>query len=96
VHRCGLELPYGASLVEPQRPDGIRHEFERTLVMLRNLPVDIWLTSQGREYGRFRKYQKSLEAEDLAAPFIDPDGYRTSIDEAEAKFLKLLAEQQAN
>jgi metallo-beta-lactamase class B len=93
VHRCGLELPYGASLVDPQRPDGIRAEFERTLVMLRNLPVDIWLTPQGREYGRFRKYQESLTAEDPAAPFIDPDGYRKSIDEAEATFRKLLAEQ---
>jgi metallo-beta-lactamase class B len=94
VHRCGLELPYGASLVDPQRPDGIRADFERTLAMLRSLPVDIWLTPQGREYGRFRKYQESLEAEDAAAPFIDPDGYRTSIDEAEATFRKLLAEQQ--
>ena len=28
------------------------------------------------------------------APFIDPDGYRTSIDEAEAVFQKQLAEQQ--
>lgn len=44
VHRCGLELSYGASLVEPPRRDGIRAEFEQTLVMLRNLPVDIWLT----------------------------------------------------
>ena len=94
VHRCGLELPYGASLVDPQRPDGIRADFERTVVMLRNLPVEIWLTAPGREYGRFRKYLESLKAEDPAAPFIDPDGYRTSIDEAEATFRKLLAEQQ--
>jgi hypothetical protein len=62
--------------------------------MLRDLPVDIWLTPQGREYGRFRKYQESLTAEDPAAPFIDPDGYRLAIDEAEAKFRTLLAEQQ--
>jgi metallo-beta-lactamase class B len=94
VHRCGLELPYGASLVDPQRPEGIRGEFERTVVMLRSLPVDIWLTPQGREYGRFRKYLASLKAEDPAAPFIDLEGYRTSIDEAEARFRKLLVEQQ--
>ena len=93
VYRCGLELPYGASLVDPQRPPAIRTDFERTLAMLRSLPVDIWLTPQGREYGRFRKYQESLKAEDPAAPFIDPDGYRKSIDEAEARFRKLLAEQ---
>ncbi len=94
VHRCDLELPYGASLVDPQRPPGVRQDFERTLAMLRELPVDIWLTAKGRDYGRFRKYEESLKAEDSAASFIDPDGYRRSIDEAEAKFRKLLADQQ--
>jgi len=94
VHRCGLELPYGASLVDPQRPPGVRQDFERTLAMLRELPVDIWLTGTGRDYGRFRKFEESLKAEDPVAPFIDPDGYRKSIDEAEAKFRKLLVEQQ--
>lgn len=95
VHRCGLQVPYTASLVDPERPPGIRTGFEQTVAMLRSLPVDIWLTSPGREYGRFRKYQESLKADDPAAPFIDPDGYRTSIDQAEAAFSKLLAEQQA-
>ena len=94
VHRCGLEVPYKASLVDPEQPRGIRAGFEHTIAMLRNLPVDIWLTSPGREYGRYRKHQESLEADDPAAPFIDPDGYRTSIDQAEATFGKLLAEQQ--
>jgi metallo-beta-lactamase class B len=94
VHRCDLVLPYKASLVEPEQPPEIRAGFERTLTMLRSLPVDIWLTPRGKEYGRFRKYQDSLKAEDPAAAFIDPDGYRTSLDEAEAVFHKLLAEQQ--
>jgi metallo-beta-lactamase class B len=94
VHRCGVELPYGASLIEPQRYPGIRADFERSLTTLRSLPVDIWLTSQGRGYGRFRKYEASLKAEDPAAPFIDPEGYRKSIDDAEAAFRKLLAEQE--
>ena len=94
VHRCGLEVPYKASLVDPEQPPGIRKGFEQTVVMLRNLPVDIWLTSPGREYGRFRKHQESLKADDPAAPFIDPDGYRTSIDQAETTFRTLVTEQQ--
>ena len=94
VHRCSLDLPYGASLVDPQQYPGIRTDFERSLVTLRSLPVDIWLTSQGRGYGRFRKYEASLTAEDPAAPFIDPEGYRKSIDDADAAFRKLLAEQE--
>lgn len=94
VHRCGLAVPYKASLVDPEQPPGIRAGFEHTIARLRDLPVDIWLTSRGREYGRFRKHQESLKADDPAAPFIDPDGYRTSIDQAEATFRTLLAEQQ--
>jgi len=94
VHRCSLEVPYGASLVEPETYPGIRADFERSLATLRGLPVDIWLTSRGVEYGRYRKYQASLSAEDPPAPFIDPEGYRKSIDEAEVKFRTLLAEQQ--
>jgi metallo-beta-lactamase class B len=94
VHRCSLALPADASLREPERYPGIRADFERSLVTLRSLPVDIWLTAHGIEYGRYRKYQESLRTEDPAAPFIDREGYLKSIDEAEAKFRKLLADQQ--
>jgi hypothetical protein len=94
VDRCDLEVPYGASLVDPEDPPGIRAAFEQSLGMLRNLPVDIWLTSRGVEYGRYRKYQESLEADDPAAPFIDPKGYFDSIDKADARFRMLLADQQ--
>ena len=108
VHRCGLTVPYRASLVEPQRYPGIRADFERTFMTLRTLPVDIWLTTEGRDYGRFRKFDESRRIEnaqrdaadhsgvdaDPAAPFIDPKGYFESIDRAEAAFRKLLDEQQ--
>ena len=108
VHRCSLTVPYRASLVEPQRYPGIRADFERTFAMLRSLPVDIWLTTNGREYGRFRKFDESRRIEnalgvaadhsgvegDPVAPFIDPKGYFESIDNAEAAFRTLLAEQQ--
>ena len=108
VHRCSVSVPYRASLVDPQRYPGIREDFERTFMTLRDLPVDIWLTSEGREYGRFRKYDESRRIEsalregadhsgieaDPVGPFIDPKGYFESIDNAEAAFRKLLAEQQ--
>jgi metallo-beta-lactamase class B len=94
VYRCDLEVPYGASLVEPEQPPGLRAGFEQSVAMLRKLPVDIWLTSHGREYGRFRKYEESLKADDPAAQFIDPTGYAESVDKAEANFRKLRTEQQ--
>lgn len=97
VHRCALALPEGASLVEPERYPGIRADFERSFRTLRNLPVDIWLTSHGIDYGRYRKYEASRSAGAEGAriaPFIDRAGYLRSIDEAEAKFRKLLGDQQ--
>jgi metallo-beta-lactamase class B len=94
VHRCDLTLPPGVSLVDPERPSGIRADFERSFGTLRDLPVDIWLTAHGREYGRFRKYDESLHSEEPVAPFIDPKGYLESIDSAEAAFREALAAQQ--
>jgi metallo-beta-lactamase class B len=93
VHRCDLSVPPGASLVEPERYPGIRADFERSFRTLGSLPVDIWLTAAGRGYGRYRKYDASLTADDPVRPFIDPAGYRKSIDGAEAAFRTLLAEQ---
>jgi metallo-beta-lactamase class B len=87
-------VPYGASLVAPEQYPGIRADFERSFRTLRSLPVDIWLASHGREYGRFRKFEASRHSEDPVAPFIDPEGYRKSIDDAEAEFRKMMAEQQ--
>jgi metallo-beta-lactamase class B len=64
--------------------------------MLRGLPVDIWLSSHGKDYGRFRKFDASLHAADPVAPFIDREGYLKSLDGAQATFRTLLAEQQGS
>ena len=93
VRRCNLDVPYTASLVDPQRPPGVRADFEQSFRTLRHLPVDIWLSARGREYGRYRKYQDSLTAKDPVAPFIDPKGYFDSIDRAEATVHALIATQ---
>ncbi|MEO7190992.1 MAG: MBL fold metallo-hydrolase [Vicinamibacterales bacterium] len=94
VHRCQVGVPYGASLVEPEHPMGVRDDFERGLRTLRALDVDIWLTSHGRDYGRFRKYDDSRRSAGAITPFIDPKGYAESLDAAEDAFRNLLTEQQ--
>jgi metallo-beta-lactamase class B len=92
VHRCSLTIPFGFDRSDFDRHPTVRTDFERSFRLLRSLPVDIWLTSRGIEYGRYRKYQASLGAEDPAAAFIDREGYLKSIDEAEAKLRTLLAD----
>ncbi|HTM03686.1 MAG TPA: MBL fold metallo-hydrolase [Vicinamibacterales bacterium] len=94
VHRCNLGVRANPSHSEAERYANRRADFERGFDDLRQLPVDIWLTPQGRDYGRFRKYDASLHATDPVAPFIDPEGYRKSIDDAEDTLHKVIAERQ--
>jgi metallo-beta-lactamase class B len=61
-------------------------DIERSLRVLRSLPADIWVTSQSRTWGRYRKFVASKAAKNPADAFIDPEGYRAYIDAAESEF----------
>jgi metallo-beta-lactamase class B len=94
VHRCSLTLLPGMRFVDPEKYPGIREDFERTFRTLRGLPVDIWVTSHAREFGRYRKFRQRDSVADPVAPFLDRDGYFRSIDSAEMDFRKAVADQQ--
>jgi len=87
VHICSLTLPLALSVGE--YPE-IRGEFERSFRTLRSLPVDIWVTSHAREFGRYRKFRERDKAKAPADPFIDRDGYVRYIDSSEMRFRKLV------
>ena len=91
VHVCSLTLPLALSLGEYP---GIRADFERSFRTLRGLPVDIWVTSHAREFGRYRKFSERARVADPVAPFIDRDGYLRHIDSAQMRFRKVVAEQR--
>jgi metallo-beta-lactamase class B len=63
-----------------------RADRERSLRVLRSLPVDIWVTNHARAWGRYRKFIARATAKNPVDPFIDPEGYRAYIDSAEAEF----------
>lgn len=90
VHRCSLTLPPSLSLGE--YPE-VRAAFESTFRAMRALPVDIWLTAHAREFGRYRKFRQRDSVADPVAPFIDRAGYLASIDNAEQRYRKLIAEE---
>lgn len=94
VDLCSLTPQPGMRLADPQQYPGIRDDFEKTFSIARNLPIDIWVTSHARDFGRYRKYSKRGAAPDSVAPFIDKEGYLAYIDSGEARFRRLLAEQQ--
>ena len=80
VSACGLAVVLGMRYPE-QRAD-----LERSFTVLRNLPVDIWVTSHARAWGRYRKFIARDTAKNPVDPFIDPEGYRAYIDAAETEF----------
>jgi metallo-beta-lactamase class B len=80
VSACGLGVTVGMRYPE-QRAD-----LERSFRVLRSLPADIWVTSSGRTWGRYRKFVASATAKNPVDPFIDPEGYRAYIDAAEDEF----------
>lgn len=79
VSACSLGI-LGVSEYPEQRADIVR-----SLQLLRSIPADIWVTSHGRLWGRYRKFAARSTAEHPVAPFIDPDGYRAYLDSAEAR-----------
>jgi metallo-beta-lactamase class B len=80
VSACSLIMLGGSRYPEQQA------DFERTFRVLRSLPVDIWVTAHGRDWGRYRKFVARDTAKSPAEPFIDPEGYRAYIDRAETRF----------
>ncbi len=91
---CSLLLSPYLHFTPPERYPGVRADVEHTYQVLRSLPVDIWVTSHARLWGRYRKFQARATAADSVAPFIDPDGYRAYVDSGEARYRRLLAEQE--
>jgi metallo-beta-lactamase class B len=94
VDICSLTLFPFVSLVEPEAYPGIRSDFERSVRALRSLPADVFLGSHADFFDMNRKRREAASATDPVAPFIDRAGYLRCIDRAEARFRKVLAEQQ--
>ena len=80
VSACAFDVVLG------MRYPGQGADLERSFRVLRGLPADIWVTSHGRAWGRYRKFVASTTATDPVDPFIDPEGYKAYIDHAEADF----------
>ena len=81
-------------MINPQQYAQIRKRYERTFMMLRSLPADIWVTSHAREFGRYRKFVESAKAKNPVDPFIDRAGYLEYIDKAEKRLHDLFAEPE--
>ena len=64
---------------------------ERSIKLLRSLPVDIWVTNHARAWGRYRKFSASSTMKNPVDAFIDPEGYRAFLDKAEKELREGIA-----
>lgn len=80
VSACSLVALQGAGY------PGVRADFARTFATLRSIPADIWVTSHGRLWGRYRKFVARDSVADPVDAFIDRAGYRAYVDTGEARF----------
>jgi metallo-beta-lactamase class B len=70
----------------------IAHDFAKQFQTLRSLPCDVFLGAHGSYFGMLGKYAR-LKAGG-PNPFIDPDGYRAFVADAQEAFQEQLRKQQ--
>jgi metallo-beta-lactamase class B len=85
-------VPPSARLVKnPQYPQAVS-DFEHSFATWRSLPCDLFLGSHGEFFDLQAKW-KRLHRSAQPNPFVDPDGYRRAIDDAEKRFRAIVASQ---
>jgi metallo-beta-lactamase class B len=72
----------------------IAQDYQRTFKVLKSLPCDVFLGAHGAYFGMEAKFARMKPG--AANPFVDPEGYKSYVDEREQTFLKELAKQSAN
>ena len=83
-------------LAKPGQPasyPGIAKDFEHTFAILQRLPCDIFLGAHGQYFDMRQKLARRRDQS--PAVWIDPEGYRRTVAEAQHEFEERLRSQQA-
>ena len=86
VFGCSLRAP---AVISPE----VAKEFERTFVVIKQLPCDVMLGDHGSQFGLAAKYAAITQGG--PNPYIDKATCRREIDVEEAMFHAIMAEQAA-
>jgi len=82
----------GYKLVNNALYPQIASDYERMFVVLKSLPVDVFLGAHGNYFGMEEKYARMKPGS--PNPFIDPDGYKKFVAQKEQDFRDELARQK--
>jgi metallo-beta-lactamase class B len=88
-----LSINEGVKLIGNTRHPSIADDYAKTFRVLKGLKPDVFLAQHPSIYGMEEK-MKRLAAGATPNPFIDPDGYRRVVSEAEAAYLKQLEREK--
>lgn len=83
----------GVRLVDNPRYPEIATDFEHSFAVWKSLPCDVPLGAHGSFFDMDAKLQR-LASGATANPFIDPQGYRTMVADAEKRFQQQLAAER--
>jgi metallo-beta-lactamase class B len=90
----GVSINPGVKLLANQRHPGIAEDYARTFRTLKGLSPDVFLAQHPGIYGMAEKVLR-LKAGARENPFIDREGYRQVVSEAEAAYLRQLTQEKA-
>jgi metallo-beta-lactamase class B len=83
----------GYKLVNNALYPQIAEDYARMFRVLKSLPADVFLGAHGNYYGMEAKFARIKDGG--PNPFIDPEGYKSYVDEKEQEFVAELAKQKA-
>jgi len=92
VFLCGVTTP-GYQLVGNSRYPDIVADFTRSFATLRALPCDVFLGAHGAYFGFMGKLAR-LQRHEPGNPFVDPQGYKDYLTEAEKAFRQKVVDEQ--
>lgn len=90
---CSTSAP-GYTLVDNKKYPDIEADYVRTFARLKKAKVDVFLASHGNAFDLADKAEK-LRKGGTSNPFIDPEGFKSYVDESEKAFLERLKTQKA-
>jgi metallo-beta-lactamase class B len=94
VDMCGLTVLDTTHLVGNAGYPDIVADYERTFAAMRKLPVDIFIGAHPAYYDGTAKAARLAANPAGPNPFIDPEGYRSYIDNGEKRFREELAKEK--
>jgi metallo-beta-lactamase class B len=98
VFVCSVSVPDPASyrLADNPRYPEIARDYEASFRRLRELPCDLFLGAHGAFFDLAGKTKRRAMGMGMRDPFVDPEGYRTYVDRAEAAFRAALAQARSS